>query len=284
MADLHYRSKGRAMKPILLLAASLVLAGAAGAASPTGYPDPRWGEAPGATSFGGSGYQGDYRHESYGQGSYGQGRYEDLGRGPNPRQSTAYSYPDDPRARGFADRDGQAPFDAQYPRAYPSRDGAWESGAEVGGTQGWPPRAGGVGEPGIDGYGYYWRSEGRPDSREVGRPYQEYRFRGDPPASSDRWGGRDEVGGYRFRPLTDQEADRRTQTPGWRTLSPSTADSSRSDSRSMTTGPSYPGRSYPERSDPSNREHTIRPAGRSGLMDALTPPPRTYGFEANPWP
>jgi hypothetical protein len=288
MADLHYWSKGRAMKPILLLAASLVLAAAAGTASPTGYPDPRWAEAPGATSIGGSAYQGDYRQESYGQGSYGQGNYgqgtygqgsyEDAGLAPDHGRSTPYSYPGDLRGPGFADRNGQPPLDAPYPRADQSRDGAWESGAM------WPPRAGGAGEPRIDGYGDYWRSEARPDSRDAARPYQEYRFRGDPPAGSDRWGGREDVGGYRFRPLTDQETDRRTQTPGWRPLSPSAVGSSRSDSGSLTSGPSYPGRSYPERSDPSDREHMTRPAGRSGLMDALTPPPRTYGFEANPWP
>jgi hypothetical protein len=80
-----------------------------------------------------------------------------------------------------------------------------------------------------------------------------YRFRGDPPAGSERWDGASTIGGYRFRPLTDRESQRQVQTPGWRPLE-------------------------------GDRAPPARPYGAPGLMDALTPPERTYGFEPNPWP
>ncbi|SDX33443.1 hypothetical protein SAMN05421783_12155 [Thiocapsa roseopersicina] len=85
-------------------------------------------------------------------------------------------------------------------------------------------------------------------------PQPEYRFRGDPQPWSGRWSGQGETPGYRFRPLTGQEAEQRAQTPGWRPLEP-------------------------DRDDRGGR--TRAPAG---LMDALTPPPRTFGFEPAPWP
>jgi hypothetical protein len=82
----------------------------------------------------------------------------------------------------------------------------------------------------------------------------EYRFRGDPQPSSGRWGGSDVVQGYRFRPLNDREAEQRVQTPGWRPLEPVRGD------------------------------RRGRPSAPAGLMDALTPPPRTFGFEPTPGP
>lgn len=85
-------------------------------------------------------------------------------------------------------------------------------------------------------------------------PQPEYRFRGDPQPWSGRGSGYEETAGYRFRPLTDQEAEQRAQTPGWRPLE----------------------------SDRDGRSGRDRPP--AGLMDALTPPPRTFGFEPAPWP
>ncbi len=85
-------------------------------------------------------------------------------------------------------------------------------------------------------------------------PYPEYRFRGDPQPSSGRWGGSDGTQGYRFRPLTDREAQQRSQTPGWRPIEPGRSD---------------------------RGERASAPAG---LMDALTPPARTFGFEPRPGP
>jgi hypothetical protein len=82
---------------------------------------------------------------------------------------------------------------------------------------------------------------------------QEYRFRGDPELGSSQWSRQDAVGGYRFRPLAGQEAERQVQTPGWRPLEPVGSD------RGGQT-PSTP----------------------PGLMDALTPPARTFGFEPVP--
>ncbi|HSO81860.1 hypothetical protein [Thiocapsa sp.] len=85
-------------------------------------------------------------------------------------------------------------------------------------------------------------------------PQTEYRFRGDPQPWSGRGIVQDETAGYRFRPLTDQEAEQRAQTPGWRPLEPGRGD----------------------------RDGRAR--APAGLMDALTPPPRTFGFEPAPWP
>ncbi|CRI62939.1 exported hypothetical protein [Thiocapsa sp. KS1] len=84
---------------------------------------------------------------------------------------------------------------------------------------------------------------------------QEFRFRGDPEPGSSQWSRQDLVDGYRFRPLTGQEAERQVQTPGWRPLEP--------------VGPDRGGRT---------------PSAPPGLMDALTPPARTFGFEPAPWP
>jgi hypothetical protein len=85
-------------------------------------------------------------------------------------------------------------------------------------------------------------------------PQPEYRFRGDPQPWSGRASGYDETAGYRFRPLTDQEAEQRAQTPGWRPL------------------------------EQDRNERGGRARSPAGLMDALTPPPRTFGFEPAPWP
>ncbi|QVL50470.1 MAG: hypothetical protein KFB96_08615 [Thiocapsa sp.] len=85
-------------------------------------------------------------------------------------------------------------------------------------------------------------------------PQPEYRFRGDPQPWSGRWSGQEETPEYRFRPLTGREAEQRAQTPGWRPLEPG-----RDDRGGRTRAP-------------------------AGLMDALTPPPRTFGFEPTPRP
>lgn len=154
-------------------------------------------------------------------------------------------------------------------------DGAdWSSRASEQGAR-WQPRAGSAwGEPD-------WRptapepvSAGDPWSGNVPRawggradaapdPAQPvYRFRGDPPVGSRAWNeihgsasGADE--GYRFRPLTEREQGRQTSTPGWRPLERSPA--SAGDEQAWTRD------------------------GSPGLMDALTPPPRAYGFEPSPW-
>lgn len=93
-----------------------------------------------------------------------------------------------------------------------------------------------------------------------------YRFRGDPPPGSRRRSMHEGADGYRFRPLTGQEAERRAQTPGWRPLEPDRPD--RGGSRPSSSG------------QPSGTGW----GGAPGLMDALTPPPRTFGFESPPWP
>jgi hypothetical protein len=80
-------------------------------------------------------------------------------------------------------------------------------------------------------------------------PQPEYRFRGDPQPWSGRWSAPDGTQGYRFRPLTAQEGEQRSQRPGWRPLEPGRSD------------------------------RGGRPAAPAGLIDALTPPPRTLGFE-----
>jgi hypothetical protein len=85
-------------------------------------------------------------------------------------------------------------------------------------------------------------------------PEPEYRFRGDPQPSSGRWSGSDGTQGYIFRPLTDRETEQRSLTPGWRPL------------------------------DPDRSDHGGRASAPAGLMDALTPPPRTFGFEPPPRP
>jgi hypothetical protein len=94
----------------------------------------------------------------------------------------------------------------------------------------------------------------------------EYRFRGDPPPGSDRRSTQEGADGYRFRPLTGQEAERRAQTPGWRPLEQDRLERSGS------------------RSSPSGQPSGTGWGGAPGLMDALTPPPRTFGFEPTPWP
>ncbi|EGV17247.1 hypothetical protein [Thiocapsa marina] len=97
----------------------------------------------------------------------------------------------------------------------------------------------------------YGRADGNGFSGSA-NPYPEYRFRGDPQPSSDRWSGSDGTQEYRFRPLTEREAEQRSQTLGWRPLEPAR----------------------------SNRAGRTSPP--AGLMDALTPPPRTFGFEPRP--
>jgi hypothetical protein len=104
--------------------------------------------------------------------------------------------------------------------------------------------------------GQDWQDPRRGDE-QAWHAEPQYRFRGDPPPGSAASRGGQDHGGYRFRPLTDRETERRVQTHGWRPLDPA---------REMR-GESDDGRS-------------ARPPG---LMDALTPPPRTLGFEPNPW-
>ncbi|RKT46198.1 hypothetical protein [Thiocapsa rosea] len=108
------------------------------------------------------------------------------------------------------------------------------------------------------GYGGWRESSPGPSPWGAGAgsaaPQPEYRFRGDPQPWSGRWDGQEEAPGYGFRPLTGREAEQRVQTPGWRPLEPG-----RDDRGGRTRAP-------------------------AGLMDALTPPPRTFGFEPTPWP
>jgi hypothetical protein len=141
--------------------------------------------------------------------------------------------------------------------AAPSGEAAWLPGAEP-----WSGQAG-------QAYGGAqlppdWRWDGgATESRDPASAWQprqpgesgasQYRFRGDPPAQSQHWGPADTTGGYRFRPLTERESGRQVQMQGWRPIE-------------------------------GERDRPAQPAGAPGLMDALTPPERTYGFEPRPWP
>lgn len=99
-----------------------------------------------------------------------------------------------------------------------------------------------------------WEVDGRSDGWRASNPEPAYRFRGDPPSGRNGWAELEADGGYRFRPLNERESERRVQERGWRPLE--------RDSGS-----------------PAGRQ-----PGQGGLIDALTPPARIYGFEPNPWP
>jgi hypothetical protein len=153
--------------------------------------------------------------------------------------------------------------DPQYP--YPYRDSHYDP--ENGRYDGSPPSSPEAAEPGTrverDDRAPAGRRQdpiARPDPLSGGTgmaaPQPEYRFRGDPPSGSNPWGGQDGSEGYRFRPLTGQEEERREQSPGWRPLDPN-----RRDRGGQAPAPAPP-----------------------GLMDALTPPARTFGFEPRSWP
>jgi hypothetical protein len=191
-------------------------------------------------------------------------RADDLRRDPNGGWSgTGYGGYDVAPAQGrepggFVDRDGRwmeyplepteryrdAPYDNEPGRYSPS---PWAAQPES------PVESG---DSGVRG-GWHDTNPGPAYRSEVpgpAIPQPEYRFRGDPQLSSGRWSGSDGTQGYRFRPLTDREAGQGSQTPGWRPL------------------------------EPGRGERGGRTSAPAGLMDALTPPPRTFGFEPGAWP
>lgn len=95
----------------------------------------------------------------------------------------------------------------------------------------------------------------------------QYRFRGDPMPGAGPAREFDAQSGYRFRPLSPAESSRGVDTPGWRPLEPSMSQSSRE--------------------DPSNWRDPAsgwRGGSSGGLMDALSPPPPSLGYEGVPWP
>jgi hypothetical protein len=144
--------------------------------------------------------------------------------------------------------EGPGQFDERWPP--PTGDPSWGS---------WQRGQLAPSVPAVDGNGLGGQAWQDP-SRGAGQAWTgepQYRFRGDPPPGSAARGAGPDHGGYRFRPLTDRETERRFETHGWRPLDPA---------REMR-GETVDGRSAPP----------------PGLMDALTPPPRTLGFEPNPW-
>lgn len=121
-------------------------------------------------------------------------------------------------------------------------------------------RRGGAAEPdawGPSGASSVWGADGRSDVRTAPPPDPTYRFRGDPPSGSGGWATREGDDRYRFRPLNERESERRVQERGWRPLAPDSGS--------------------PAKRQPGQ-------PGQGGLIDALTPPARIYGFEPNPWP
>jgi hypothetical protein len=243
------------MKPIRLLAAVLMLGMASSVASADRYPDApvyRGGDEPG------------------GYGEPWPGRGHDLWTGysspQDVRRQGDYSlqspdWKDDPDRGGYVSRDGRRIEESWENDSPPSHTGAGVSGY-------WPAPPVSAGDRGADARRGDWRPDLYRDLRGDGTPYPEYRFRGDPESGSHARTGGDEVGGYRFRPLTQPEADRRVKTPGWRPLGPET---------------SYPGTAYSGSADRSSYERDRRSSRPGGLMEALTPTPRTYGFEHDPW-
>ncbi len=101
-----------------------------------------------------------------------------------------------------------------------------------------------------------WRDVTR-DDVGGGLAQPQYRFRGDPPPDSRDWSVGQGESVYRFRPPTEREAERWTQSPGWRPVAPE--------------------RASPSGAEPGSTPHPW------GLMDALTPRPRTFGYEPSPW-
>lgn len=259
--------KGRFMTPLLLVA-SLVLGVASAAAIRDAFgaepwtqaEQPTWGGAP--TDSGGYRTPWPDRNPQYPY-SYpddGSRRTNDGARGA-PRYDGSDVAPASRRdVDGFPDRDGRRVDGARVP-ADGYRDNLYDSGA------GWYP---GSTLPGTDVPEPWAESDplavpgGRRESFPSGDSRvesqtpavsPEFRFRGDPEPGSSQWSRQEGVEGYRFRPLTGQEAERRVQTPGWRPLEPVGPDRGRQ-----------------------------TPSAPAGLMDALTPPARTFGFEPPPRP
>lgn len=154
--------------------------------------------------------------------------------------------------------------DAYEADGYIDADGRWVErprgtdqqflGPDDDSLRGWPAESA---EPDVwspSGAGSGWGADGRSEAWRTPNQEPAYRFRGDPPPGAGGWTPRDSDGGYRFRPLNARESERRVQEPGWRPLAPDSAS-------------------------PAGRQF-----GQGGLIDALTPPARIYGFEPNPWP
>jgi len=156
------------------------------------------------------------------------GTFGRFGEPYGPRAEPAWN-PDDRQPR-FGDELGGVWSD----RAWGGRTGNLYSGDSRSGSRAVPPSS------------ETWADGGSGS-------YPQYRFRGDPQPGSDQWSARQGDDVYRFRPLTDKELERHTQTRGWRPLGMEDE---------AWGGPA---------------------SGPRGLMDALTPPPRTYGFEPSPW-
>jgi hypothetical protein len=243
------------MKPIRLLAAVLMLGMASAVASADGYPD--------ASVYRGGDEPGGYWVPWPGRGQ---------------ARSTGYASPQDSLRQGDFSLPGPDWKDDADPAVYVNRDArrieqSWENDSPPAHTGGgvtgyWPAPPVSAGDRDADARRGDWRPDLYSDVRGDGTPYPEYRFRGDPESDSHAWTGGDEVGGYRFRPLTQPEADRRVETPGWRPLGPE---------------PSYPGTAHSGSADRSSYERDRRSSRPGGLMEALTPTPRTYGFEPDPW-
>jgi hypothetical protein len=241
------------MKPIRLLAAVLVLGMASAVASAERYPD-----APV--------YRGDYESGGYREPSPGKDydRWTGYPSAEGIRRQGDFSsqgWNEDPDRGGSMNRDGrriEKPWEDQSPPAHTRGDV----------TGHWPAPRANSDDRGADARRNDWRPDIYTDPRGDRTASPEYRFRGDPsPDSRAGWGG-NEAGGYRFRPLTEREADRRVQTPGWRPLEP---------------GESNPGTAHSGTDDWSNYARGGRDRRPGGLMEALTPTPRIYGFEPDPW-
>lgn len=101
-----------------------------------------------------------------------------------------------------------------------------------------------------------WRDATRYDEGG-GLAQPRYRFRGDPPPDARDWGVGQGETVYRFRPPNEREAERWREAPGWRPMAPE--------------------RASPAGVEPGSAPHPW------GLMDALTPRPRTFGYEPSPW-
>lgn len=240
--------KGFVMTPLLLAASLLV-----GPASAEPGQEMAWAETwtqaqrPGWTDDRGYDRRAGPRHDPDPPYIYRPGDPEPLPRyGPPSRQSGWDLGSGSEAYGGFGEGDARGANPAWHPSARQPGP-ADESGAV------WSGGVGPYGDPlppeVSAGGGSHW--SGTPADRGGGASPQ-YRFRGDPEPgsapSSPSWG--DEV--YRFRPLTEKELERRAQSRGWRPL------------------------------DPADPAWGAAPGSR-GLLDALTPPPRTYGFEPNPW-
>ncbi|MFB1486615.1 MULTISPECIES: hypothetical protein [unclassified Thiocapsa] len=201
---------------------------------------------------------GQARQPTWGEAPVYSGGYEMPRSGFDRGSRDLYEYRDDDWRRN----DDRPWTGSGYGGGY---DSAPEAGSELGGFIGrdgrWVERSREPAQGDRDDRTVYggWRESSQDpspwgDGSGPASPQPEYRFRGDPQPWSGRWSGQEEMSGYRFRPLTGREAEQRAQTPGWRPL------------------------------EPGREERGGRTRAPTGLMDALTPPPRTFGFEPAPWP